>query len=116
MNVGLDHVTPPFVDFTRRYWSSNCSPASHSDWFCSFSNATKTVPSGATVGTENWSSSQAPAGPDSWNVQSAAFEPEISCGVDQVKPPSSECDSKIGDERYSPDAETNFVQVRYERP
>jgi hypothetical protein len=33
-------VAPPFVDFTRRYWSSNTSPVSQSDWFCSFMNAT----------------------------------------------------------------------------
>jgi hypothetical protein len=51
------------------------------------------VPSGATVGTENWSSSHAPAGPETWNVQRAAFDPEIAFGVDQVKPPSSECAS-----------------------
>jgi hypothetical protein len=51
------------------------------------------VPFGATVGTENWFSSQSPAGPPTWYEQSAALEPEIVCGSDQEKPPSSLCDS-----------------------
>jgi hypothetical protein len=52
-------------------------------------NATYTVPSGATVETEACDSSHSPAGPSSWKVQSAGFEPEISCAFDQVTPPLS---------------------------
>src|SRR4029450_1157915 len=108
--VGFDQDPPPLVDRTKRYWLSNIPGASQRDWFCSFSNATLTVPSGLTVGTENWFSSHSPAGPLTWNVQSAGFEPEISCGSDQLAPPLSLCDSKIAEEAETPSCDSSLDQ------
>src|SRR3990172_12637772 len=115
-NDGADHVRPPSPDRTSRYWSSKTSPGSHRLSFCSFSNATNTVPSGATVGTENWFSSHSPAGPVSWKVQSPGFEPEISWGADQLKPPSSLWDSKIGEAAEAALWDSKSVQGRYVLP
>ncbi len=71
------------------------------------------MPSGATVGTENWSSSHGPAAPPpAWKVQSAGFEPEISCGAVHVIPPSSLWVSAIGDAVVVPLTEWNAVHVR----
>ena len=69
------------------------------------------MPSGPTVGTEAWSSSHWPAAPSVWKVQSAAFEPEISCGFVQCLPPSSLWLSRIGDSTYSPWSAMNDVHV-----
>jgi hypothetical protein len=71
---------------------------------------------GATVETDACDSSHSPAGPAVWNVHKAAFEPEISWAFDQCLPPSSLCDSRIGDSTYSPEFDRNAVQVRYVRP
>src|SRR5206468_11896519 len=94
-----------------RYWSSNCSPRSQSASFCSFWNATNTVPSGRTVGTENWVSSQSPAGPLTCAVQSAGLDPEIFGAVDQWAPPSSLYASNTADDAYTPLWLSYFDQV-----
>jgi hypothetical protein len=65
--------------------------------FWLFWKATTTVPSGCTVGTENWSSSQRPAPPVVWKVQMALLAPEISRGRDQLLPPLSLQAAKTGE-------------------
>ena len=57
------------------------------------------MPSDATSGTENWSSSQSVPEPVVWNVQ-LGCEPEISFGGDHDKPPSSEELNQIEDIVY----------------
>jgi hypothetical protein len=32
--TGVDHVAPPFVDFTTRCWESKTSPGYQRAWFC----------------------------------------------------------------------------------
>src|SRR5215472_16380377 len=95
--TGADHVMPPSIDFTTRYWSRNCP----SLMACPFSKATKMVPSGATTGEENWSSLQRPSKGSGVleNVHSALLVPLISFGADQVRPPSCDAEKKIGDSR-----------------
>src|SRR5258707_14591619 len=59
------------------------------------------LPSAATVGTENWSWSQAVGLLGSAPMQNAA-EPEISVGAVQVLPPSCVTTSKIGELMVTP--------------
>jgi hypothetical protein len=84
MRTGSEKVSPPSSERTSRYW---LLPR-----VLKFSNATYSLPFlGSTTGTENWSSSQA-GGSSSPNCgwQKLAEVPEISVGVDQCLPWSSE--------------------------
>ena len=96
--TGADHVAPPSVERTTRYWLRKLP----SFTACPFSNATKTVPSGATTGAANWSSRQRPSYGSGVleNVHTGRAAPLISRGADQVSPPSRDTEKKIGDSRY----------------
>ena len=82
-------------------WLSKSSGTSQAASFCPLRKWTYSVPSDATSGTENWSSSQSVPVPVVWKVQ-LGCEPEISFGADHVSPPSSDELNQIGLSAYEP--------------
>jgi hypothetical protein len=87
--TGAPKLWPPSVDLVTMIWLSRSKSTSQAAWFWPFRKCTYRSPLAATSGMENWSSSQSVPEPVDWKVQ-LGWEPEISLGVAQVRPPSSE--------------------------
>src|SRR5919202_3016856 len=112
--TGADQWTPPSCEVTVMIWSSNSFGVSHAAEFCWFMKPTTTSPFGSTAGYEKKLSSHAPAGPAGpwFAVQKAGFDPEISVGLDQVLPASSEYERTTGDRRKTPLLNSSWSQLR----